>query len=253
MLQTRIIPTLLLRNESLVKTTQFSNFRYVGDPCNTIRIFNECEVDELLILDILASKEERPPNMKILKEIANECFMPLGYGGGVRDLETAKQIFKIGFEKIVVNSFALENPEFVKELSDYFGSQAIIVSIDVKKSIFNGQLVYSKSGSKKYSVDPVDWAKTMQEFGAGEILITSIDREGTWAGFDVELVSSVSNAVNIPVIAHGGCGSLKDAQTVVRESGASAVAVGSMVVFQKKNRGVLVNFPERHEVEGIFL
>ena len=249
MLRTRIIPVLLLRNESLVKTVRFGKFTYVGDPCNTLRIFNELEVDELLFLDITATRERRGPNLKVLADIANECFMPLGYGGGVRTLDQAKSIFDIGFEKIAVNTYAVEHPEFMTELAKYYGNQAVIASIDIKKGFLGKNLVQTFSGRHRTILDPVAWAKELESRGAGEILLTAIDREGTWSGFDLELVNSVADAVSIPVIAHGGAGTLAHIGEVVRQAGASAVALGSMVVFQKKGMGVLVNFPEKNQLE----
>ena len=250
MLRTRIIPTLLLRNESLVKTVCFGRFTYIGDPCNTVRIFNELEVDELLFLDITATIDKRTPNFKVLSEIANECFMPLGYGGGIRDFESAKAILETGFEKVAVNSFAAENPEFITKLSEHFGSQAVIASIDVKKDIWGRYGVRVQAGRKRVSHDPVEWAQELESLGAGEILLTSIDKEGTWCGFDLELVKAVSDAVNVPVIAHGGAGSIEHIRDVVRKGGASAVALGSMVVFQKKGMGVLINFQDMKKAGG---
>ena len=251
MLRTRVIPALLLRDESLVKTVRFGKFTYVGDPCNTVRIFNELEVDELVFLDITATTEQRTPNLELLADIANECFMPLGYGGGIRSVEQAQAILRIGFEKIVVNSHAVENPDFITQLSRRFGSQAVIVSIDVKRSALGRHHVYTRAGTRNEHLDPVEWAQRAEALGAGEILLTSIDREGTWAGFDVELVRSVTTAVRIPVIAHGGAGRLSDIRTAVVQGGASAVALGSMVVFQKKGMGVLVNFPDAAQLEAV--
>ena len=247
MLQIRIIPTLLLRNLSLVKTVRFGKFTYVGDPCNTVRIFNELEVDELLFLDITATPEKKKPNLKLLAEIANECFMPLGYGGGLRTLENAKDIFEIGFEKVAINSFAIENPLFITKLAEHFGSQAVIVSIDVKKDFWGRYRVFTCAGKKPTGRQAVEWAQELESLGAGEILLTSIDREGTWQGYDVELVRSVSDAVSIPVIAHGGAGCAEHLRRVVKNGNASAVALGSMVVFQKKEMGVLINL---HDVRN---
>jgi len=249
MLRTRVIPALLLRNESLVKTVGFDKFTYVGDPCNTVRIFNELEVDELLFLDITATPENRSPNIKVLTDIASECFMPLAYGGGIRNIEDAKAILHIGFEKVVINSYALEEPSIVSHMADRFGSQAVVVSIDVKTDLWGSKYVFSQAGSRNTRRDPVEWAREVEALGAGEILLTSIDKEGTWEGFDVELIRKVSAAVNVPVIAHGGAGSVDDVGEVVRSGGASAVGLGSMVVFQKKGMGVLVNFPDKHELE----
>jgi len=251
MLRTRIIPTLLLRNESLVKTVQFRKFSYVGDPTNTVRIFNELEVDELMILDINATKNNNQPNLKVLKEIANECFMPIAYGGGIRSLNQAKAVFDIGYEKIVINTHSIVNPELIEEIAKHYGSQALIISIDVKKNIFGLKTVRSNGGSKKTNLEPVKWAMEIEKRGGGEILLTSIDNEGTWNGFDLELIKSVTDAVTIPVIAHGGAGCIEHIEQVVKKSNASAVALGSMVVFQKKGKGVLVNFPESSKLEII--
>ena len=244
MLRTRVIPALLLRNESLVKTVGFGKFTYVGDPANTVRIFNELEVDELLFLDITASRENRSPNLKVLSDIANECFMPLGYGGGIKSLDQAKAIFDIGFEKVVVNTHAAENPALIGEIAAHCGSQAVIVSIDVKQGLFGRQTVRTLGGKRDTRFDPVVWAKKVEKSGAGEILLTSIDHEGSWKGFDLELVKRVTDAVSIPVIAHGGAGAANHFGQVVKQANASAVALGSMVVFQKKGMGVLVNFPD---------
>ena len=249
MLRTRIIPALLLRNESLVKTVQFSRFTYVGDPANTVRIFNELEVDELLFLDISASSEKRSPNLKVLADISNECFMPLGYGGGIRSLDQAKEVFDIGFEKVAVNTHALENRNLIGEIARHYGSQAVIASIDVRKRLFGPYTVRGLGGKYDTGRDPVEWAMEVESLGAGEILLTAIEREGTWEGFDLELVKRVTDAVSIPVIAHGGAGNLEHINQVVKGAKASAVALGSMVVFQRKGMGVLVNFPEREELE----
>lgn len=247
MLRPRVIPALLLRNESLVKTTQFGRFTYIGDPCNTVRIFNELEVDELCFLDITATPEGRAPNLRLIGDISNECFMPLSYGGGVRTLDQAKAIFRLGVEKVAVNAAAVENPPFVTELANHFGNQAVLASIDVKRTP-RGAVVHTRSGAKATGKDPATWAKELESLGAGEILLTSIDREGTWSGPDLELVRGVSSAVDVPVIAHGGVGSVADIAACVR-AGASAVAVGSMVVFQKRGMGVLVNFPPAHQLD----
>lgn len=244
MLRTRVIPTLLLREESLVKTVRFGKFTYVGDPCNTVRIFNELEVDELVFLDITATRDDRPPNLALLADIANECFMPVGYGGCIRSFKDAQAILKLGFEKVIINSAAFENPGLISELADHFGRQAVIVSIDVKRDILGRQTVRTRSGTYNTGRNPVQWAREAERHGAGELLLTSIDHEGSWEGFDIDLVKSVTDAVAVPVIAQGGAGSLAHIGAVVRQASASAVALGSMVVFQKRGMGVLVNFPD---------
>lgn len=248
MLRTRVIPVLLLRDASLVKTTRFRKFTYVGDPCNTVRIFNELEVDELIFLDITATRESRAPNLDLLADIANECFMPLGYGGGIRNIDQAKAIFDVGFEKVVINTYATERPEFITDLASHYGSQAVIASIDVGTNLWGRKLVSVRSGRKRTHLDPVVWARELEARGTGEILLTSIDREGTWTGLDLDLVREVSHAVGIPVIAHGGAGTIDDIGAAVNDAGASAVALGSMVVFQKQGMGVLVNFPDKQRL-----
>lgn len=249
MLRTRVIPCLLLQDTALVKGKNFRQHKYIGDPVNTLRIFNELEVDELCILDIGA--QGRGPNVDILTDIVSECFMPLSYGGGISSVEQAGRLFSMGFEKIVVNSAALERPQLVSELADRFGSQAVVVSIDVKKSLWGAPAVFGAGGRRKYNLDPIEWAKKVEALGAGELLLTSIDREGTWHGFDCDLVRQVSTSVSIPVIAHGGASSVESMRQVVKDAGADAVAVGSMVVYQKQGMGVLINFPNRSLLEKV--
>lgn len=248
MLRTRVIPCLLLKNESLVKTVKFKEYNYIGDPVNTVRIFNELEVDELMFLDIFASKENRNINFKILQDIANECFMPLSYGGNIKSLEDAKKIFGIGFEKVVINSNAFNNLKLINEIANYFGNQSIVGSIDVKKSFWNGQKIYSHHGKKQQNVNIVEWAKQLENAGIGELLITSIDKEGSWEGYDIELIKSVTDNVQVPVIANGGCGKIEHIEVAITQASVSACAVGSMVVYQKKGMGVLVNFPDRKQL-----
>ena len=251
MLKVRIIPCLQLIDQSLVKTVQFGKYGYIGDPINTVRIFNELEVDELCFLDIRATVQKRTPNLKILSEIANECFMPLSYGGGVRDADTAKKILSIGFEKIIINTAAIESPALITEIARHSGNQSVIVSIDVKKSIWGSYTVYSHDGTIKTKLNPIEWSKLVEEYGAGELLITSMDQDGTWKGFDNEIIRNISEAVSIPVIANGGAGSMNDIGAAVREGKASAVALGSMVVYQQKGMGVLVNFPDKESLKKI--
>ncbi|SFV62811.1 Imidazole glycerol phosphate synthase cyclase subunit [hydrothermal vent metagenome] len=249
MLRTRVIPTLLLKDGSLVKTINFKKYNYIGDPVNTVRIFNELEVDELIFLDIFASKNNSDINFKLLKDIANECFMPLSYGGNIKSLDDAKKIFEIGFEKIVINSNAFDNLKLIEEIAKYFGSQSIIGSIDVKKNFFGKYRIFSHHGRIKQEKDVIIWSKKLESVGIGELFLTSIDKEGTWEGYDIELIKKVTDSVQIPVIANGGAGSIDDIGEVAREANASACAVGSLVVYQKKGMGVLVNFPDRKRLE----
>jgi len=251
MLQTRIIPCLLLKDDSLVKTVNFKKPAYIGDPANTARIFNELEVDELTLLDISATNNKKKPNFKILAELAKECFMPLAYGGGINDFEDAKKIFQIGIEKVIINSIAFSKPAFITELAEHFGNQAIVASIDVKKNMFGKYQVFSNSGTKKQKVDPVAWAQELEQLGAGEILLTAIHQEGTWNGFDINIIEKISNAINIPVIANGGASSIEDIGKAVKKGNASAVSLGSMVVYQNKGMGVLVNFPDTEKLNKV--
>jgi cyclase len=244
MLQHRVIPCLQLLDDSLVKTVQFDKPAYIGDPINTVRIFNELEVDELCFLDIRATVQNKEPNIKLLRQIADECFMPLSYGGGIKSFETAKKILSIGFEKLVINSAAYANAELVTKLSRHFGAQSLIGSIDIKKNIWGKYQVYIQDGTKKISVDAIEWAKKLEHMGVGELLITSIDKDGTWSGYDLEIIKKISKAVKVPVIANGGAGETAHITEAINRGEASAVALGSMVVYQKKGMGVLINFPE---------
>lgn len=252
MLQTRVIPFLLVQEGRLVKTVRFKEPVYVGDPVNAIKIYNEKEVDELIIVDIGVSRDQqkRPP-FELLRDIANECFMPLCYGGGVRTLEDIHTIFSLGIEKVVINSFAAENPSFIKKASEKFGSQSIVLSIDVKKTFTGKYTVRTYGGSQVVSHDVVEYAQQGEQLGAGEIVLNSIDRDGTWTGYDIELLQMVSRAVHVPVIACGGASCLDDFRKAVQEGGVSAVAAGSMVVFQGKGLGVLINFPTRNDLEKV--
>lgn len=251
MLRTRIIPCLQLIDESLVKTVKFGKHGYIGDPINTVRIFNELEVDELCFLDIRATVENREPNYRILHEIADECFMPLSYGGAVRDASTAAKILSIGFEKIVINSAATENPDLITQVAEKSGAQSVVGSIDVKKNLWGKYHVYSHDGTKKTNLHPVEWAIKLQQLGAGELLITSMDRDGTWSGFEIDIIKEISSNVSIPVIANGGAGTIEHIGKIVKEAAVSAVAVGSMVVYQAKDLGVLVNFPDKIKLERV--
>jgi len=251
MLRTRVIPCLLLRRSGLVKTIKFKNPSYVGDPINTVRIFNEKEVDELILLGITATPENKKPPFKIIQDIASECFMPMTYGGGIRDIEDIKRIFSLGVEKVAINSYAFENPGFIGQAAGLFGSQSIVAALDVKRDFFAKYRIATHGGNRNTKLDPAECATHMENRGAGEILLTSIDRDGTMRGYDIELIKKVSTAVNIPVIACGGAGKVEDFAEAVNMGGASAVASGSKVVYQGKNRAVLINFPRKEELKAI--
>lgn len=245
MLLVRHIPCLLLKEGGLVKTVNFKNPKYIGDPINTIRIFNEKEVDELIFLDIDATPKNKEPNYKLLSEIANECFMPLAYGGGIKTFEQAKKIFSIGIEKVAINSALHSNLNLVKQISEVYGSQAVIGVIDVKKNLFGKLQIVSDSATKKYNYSIKEWIEKIEDAGVGEILITSVDHEGTWNGLNLELIKLVTSSSKVPVIAHGGAGTIQHIKDAVKLGGANAVALGSMVVYQKKDFGVLINFPDK--------
>jgi cyclase len=248
----RIIPCLLLRNRGLVKTVRFRDSTYVGDPVNTVRIFNEKEVDEIFFLDIDATKLNKEPPYDLIQDIASECFMPFAYGGGIKSLQQIERIIKSGAEKIVINSGAFTVKNLISDAVHHFASSTIAVSVDVKKEFLKGYVVYVRGGSQSTGINPVEYAKRMENDGAGEILINSIDRDGTMEGFDLELTASVSAAVRIPVIACGGAGKLDDFGKAVREGGASAAAAGSFFVFHGKRRAVLITYPSYSEISHLF-
>lgn len=249
MLIPRIIPCLLLQDGSLVKTVRFEKPSYIGDPINAVRIYNKKEVDELIFLDIEATRRQAMPPLKLLSEIATECFMPIAYGGGVRSLSAMESIYRLGIEKIALNSYVVENPAFVTEAAKVFGSQSIIASIDVRKNKRGLYEVYTQGGRRSTGIDPIEWAIKVEELGAGEILLTSIERDGTQQGYDIALTRRVTKAVTIPVIACGGAGTIHDLGKAIKEGGASACATGSMVVYFGRNRAVLISFPSRSELE----
>lgn len=238
----RIIPLLLLDRGGLYKTVRFRHPGYVGDPVNCVKIFNEKEVDELVLLDFRATVEGRGPDFVKITEIAGEAFMPMGYGGGIKCSDDARRVFDAGFEKVVLNSVLFERPSLVAEIAGAYGSQAVVASMDVRKGFFGRREVWRQGGRQRTGLDPVVWARRVQDAGVGEILLNSIDRDGTWSGYDLDLIRQVSVAVQVPVVACGGAGSYDDLRRGV-EAGASAVAAGSLFVYQKKGMGVLISFP----------
>jgi cyclase len=251
LIKTRIIPCLLLKGRGLVKTIKFKDPTYVGDPLNAVRIFNEKEVDELIFLDITASGEKRGPQFDLIRNIATECFMPFCYGGGIKTVEDIKKLFFLGAEKVSINSFAIEKPDFIKSASNIFGSQSIVAAIDVKKNLFGKYKVYNSSLKKMTALDPVSFAVELATMGAGEIFLNSVDRDGTFEGYDIDLIKALSSSVNVPVIACGGAGKVGDFARAVKEGGASAVAAGSMMVFHGKHKAVLISYPAMDELEQL--
>ena len=248
----RIIPCLLLRENGLVKTVKFRESTYLGDPINTIRIFNEKEVDELLFLDIDATRTKKDPPYDLIKKISSECFMPFGYGGGIRSLDQIEKIIKSGAEKVVINSYSFLKKDFVKEAVKQFGGSTIVVSSDVKKDLFRRYTVYIEGGTRSIGKDPVEYAREIEDAGAGELLLTSIDKDGTMQGYDIELISNVSQAIKIPLIACGGAGKIEDFRSAIIEGGASAAAAGSFFVFHGKRRAVLITYPSYQEITNLF-
>lgn len=251
MLYKRVIPCLLLRNEALVKTVKFKDAKYIGDPINTVRIFNEKEVDELIFLDIEATKTGKKPPFKLISKISRECFMPFAYGGGITCIEDADKLFELGVEKISLNTSVMNSPSMVSDIARKYGNQSIIVSIDVKKDNSGKYVIFSHAFKKNTNIPVNIYIKNVENLGAGEILLTSVDNDGVMGGYDLKLVKEVVDTVSVPVIANGGAGSVKDIENVLRISNASAAALGSMIVYQGKNKAVLINFPGREELNQI--
>ena len=245
MRRVRVIPVLLIQNGGLVKSIKFKNHTYIGDPINAVKIFNEKEVDEIVILDISATKEKQEPNLLQISEFAGEAFMPLSYGGGITTIEQIKSILYEGVEKVILNTSVLDSLDLVTEAAKKFGSQSIVVSIDTKKDWIGNYKVYRNNGKKKTSLSPVELAKKVELAGAGEIMLTAIDKDGTYLGYDIDITKQVSNAVNLPLIACGGASELTDFVDAINIGGASAVAAGSFFVFQKPLRAVLINYPSQ--------
>ena len=242
----RIMPCLLLKDKRLVKTVKFKNPAYVGDPINAVKIYNDKEVDELVVLDITAT-EKGKIDFELLKDFTSECFMPLTYGGGVKKVEDFQHLYAIGIEKVVVNTLLIDNPEVVKEAANKYGNQSVVASIDVKRDL-NGKFVIFSYANRDINMSFEEYLKYVLRLNVGEIFITSVDQEGTWEGFDNDLISNVNRLVEVPIIANGGCGNKEDLKTVLYDNDVQAAAIGSMAVYQKKNMGVLIRFPKRKEI-----
>jgi cyclase len=247
----RVIPCLLLQDGGLVKTRRFARPRYVGDPVNAIRIFNEKYVDELILLDIMATRTGAEPDFDLITRIAGECFMPLCYGGGIRTIDQARRIIACGVEKLAINSMAIDRPQLLSELAQELGISSVVAAIDVKRDIFGRERVYHPGRRRLTNLDPVAHAKALAAAGAGEILLNSVDRDGCFVGYDVALIARVSAAVSVPVIACGGASSLIDMRAAI-QAGASAASAGSMFVFYGPHRAVLINYPDYTSVRELF-
>lgn len=248
MFRPRIIPVLLLKELALVKSIQFKNHRYIGDPINAVKIFSDLKADELVLLDIQASKEHRLISLEFVRKVGEEAYMPFAVGGGVKSIENIRAILNAGAERVVINTQAARDPNFIKEASEAFGSSAIVVCIDVKKNRFGAQQTWIVSGSRPTEFTPTGFAQLMEENGAGELIIQSIDHDGTMEGYDIDLIKSISTSVSVPVVALGGAGKAKDLIKAHQYGHASALAAGSLFVYQGKKRGVLINYPDRNEL-----
>ena len=252
MFRPRIIPVLLLKNHGLVKTIKFTNEKYIGDPINAVRIFNDLEADELTFLDINATKENRTISLDLVKKLGDEAYMPFSVGGGIRDIKNIGALLRAGAEKVVLNSVLEKNSSLIREASNNFGSQSITASIDVKKSLFGNYSIYVSNGKRKLEVNLIDYVRELEEMGAGEILLTSIEHDGTYSGYDLKIIKRIAGAVSIPVIASGGASSLIDMKSAFNEGKASAVAAGSIFVYHGPRRAVLINYPTKDEINFFF-
>lgn len=252
MFRPRVIPVLLLKNNGLVKSINFKNHRYIGDPINAVKLFNDLMADELILLDIDATKENRIISSDLIKEISEEANMPFAIGGGIKKIDDIEKLLKLGADKVIINSEAYKNEYFIKEASDYFGSSTIIVSIDINKNFFGYRKVYIESGKTNTKIDPLTYSIKMENLGAGELFLNSIYNDGKMLGFDLELINKISNSLSIPIIACGGAGNLNDL-VLAYDNMASAVSAGSLFVYQGSRKAVLINYPSQIELENIFL
>lgn len=252
MLTPRVIPCLLLQGAGLVKTLKFSTPRYVGDVVNAVKIFNEKEVDEIFILDIAAHKQPGSIQWGLIGNITSECFMPVGYGGGIRSTDEIRRLFGLGIEKVSINTSAIENPKLIEDAARLFGSQSVVAAVDVKRTMLGSYVICSNGGSRKTNLDLLTHVRHLEKCGAGELLLNSIDRDGTQSGYDINLIKKVSRAVSIPVVACGGAGSIQDCVEAVFHGGASGAAAGSLFVFHGKHRAVLITYPSRAQLDDAF-
>lgn len=252
MLRPRIIPSLLIHDNGLVKTVNFKNPKYVGDPINAVKIFNEKAVDELAIFDIDATVLGKEPNYSLIERLASQSMMPLCYGGGVKTVEQAQRIFSLGIEKIALSSVVLQYPNLITQISDRVGSQSVIVVLDVKKKLLGGYEVYTHNGKKATGINPLKFVEEAQKLGAGEIVINSIDRDGVMKGYDLELIAKIREKISLPMTVLGGAGSIKDIETVIDKHGVIGVAAGSLFVFKGPYKAVLINYPTQLEKNKIF-
>jgi cyclase len=243
MLRPRVIPCLLVHDKGLVKTVQFKDPKYVGDPINAVRIFNEKESDELMVIDIDATRDNREPDYKMIEHLAAECRMPLCYGGGVKTAEQAQKIFALGVEKIAISSAAIHTPDLVSEMADRVGSQSVVVVVDVKKKLLGGYEMYTHNGKKATGKSPFDFVSKMEALGAGEIVVNSIDQDGVMKGYDLDLIEKIRQSISLPLTVLGGAGSLQDIGNLINKYGIIGAAAGSLFVFKGVYKAVLINYP----------
>ena len=252
MLAPRIIPCLLVHEKGLVKTVKFKDPVYVGDPINVVRIFNEKESDELMVIDIDATVQNREPDFKMIENLASVCRMPLCYGGGIKTVEQATRIFNLGVEKIALSSAAIENPKLVSDIAKEVGNQSVVIVIDVKKKMFGGYDIYTHNGTKKAKLDLEKFILDLQSLGVGEIVLNSIDNDGVMKGYDISLIDKVKSLINVPITVLGGAGSLEDIKTLIDRFGIIGCSVGSLFVFKGKYKAVLINYPKDSEKKQLF-
>jgi len=251
MLQKRVIPCLLLHKGGLYKTERFKKPTYIGDPINAIKIFNEKEVDELMFIDIDASSQGREPNYKIIEDIASECFMPLCYGGGIKTLDQMKKIYTLGVEKISISSQVINEPSFIKNASNIFGRQSIVVTLDIKKDFWGNKKIFINNGKKNTKLNYIDFIKKIEKLGVGEIVINSIDNDGMMNGYDIKLLKEIKENINIPLIALGGAGNLEHLSEAFSIAKVDAVACGSMFVYKGALKGILISYPTYEKIKKI--
>jgi len=252
MLDPRIIPCLLVHNKGLVKTVKFKDSKYIGDPINAVKIFNEKEVDELIVIDIDATVENREPDYKMIENLANECRMPLCYGGGIKTVSQAQRILSLGVEKIAISSAVFDNPELIKEISSQVGNQSVVIIFDVKKKLFGGYEVYTHNAKNKIKSDLIELVEKVQELGAGEIIINSIDNDGMMKGYDLDLINKIKKKTSVPMTMLGGAGKLEDISQVIEKFGIIGCAAGSLFVFKGKYKAVLINYPNLQNKQKLF-
>lgn len=249
MFRPRLIPTLLLKDNALVKSVKFKNYRYIGDPINAVKIFNELRADELVLLDIDATSQNRRISSEVIKKVGEEANMPFSVGGGISSINDIQDVIACGAEKVILSSFAVSNPKFIKEAVDNFGSSTIVLCIDIRKKFLGkSNYVFINNGKQATRYKPIELAKIAEEMGAGEIIIQSISRDGTMVGYDIDLIKTISDAVTIPTVALGGAGKLQDLKNVYKNGNTSGIAAGSLFVYQGKNKGVLINYPSWQDV-----